>query len=162
MQKEHEQAAQAILNEISASKSGSSGTSTPTVISSGNGKLGLPCYAGATVTSEFGSRILRGQPNYHTGIDFAVSTGTPVLAAADGVVLASGWRGSYGNCVTIDHGDMVTLYAHNSALNVTAGQKVVRGQQIAAAGSTGNSTGPHIHFSVIINGQYVNPRPYLW
>lgn len=161
MQKEHEQAAQAILNEINASKSGSSG-STATVVSSGSGKLGLPCYEGAHVTSEFGSRILRGQPNYHTGIDFAVSTGTPVLAAADGVVLASGWRGSYGNCVTIDHGDMVTLYAHNSALNVTAGQRVVRGQQIAAAGSTGNSTGPHIHFSVIINGQYVNPRPYLW
>lgn len=105
---------------------------------------------------------MRGKQNYHTGIDFAVPTGTAVRAAEDGVVLASGWRGSYGYCVTIDHGNLVTLYAHNSALNVSAGQKVVRGQQIAAAGSTGNSTGPHIHFSVIVGGQYVNPRPYLW
>ena len=173
LQKEHEAAAQSILDEINRQKAaaaaaaanankGSSSGNSGKVVSSGNGTLGLPCYAGAPVTSEFGSRILRGQQNYHTGIDFGVSTGTPVLAAEDGVVLSSGWRGSYGYCVTIDHGNLVTLYAHNSALNVSAGQKVVRGQQIAAAGSTGNSTGPHIHFSVIVNGQYVNPRPYLW
>lgn len=168
MQKEHEQAAKDILAEIEAQKraaannSSNKSGSSATVVSSGSGSLGLPCYSGAPVTSEFGHRILRGKSNYHTGIDFGVPTGTAVLAAEDGVVLASGWRGSYGNCVTIDHGNMVTLYAHNSALHVSAGEKVVRGQKIASAGSTGNSTGPHIHFSVIINGQYVNPRPYLW
>lgn len=166
MQKEHEQEAKNILAEIErqkkASSSSGSSPSTNPVTPSGSGSLGLPCYEGAPVTSEYGYRILRGQNNYHTGIDFGVPMGTAVLAAEDGVVLASGWRGSYGNCVTIDHGNMVTLYAHNSALHVTAGQSVVRGQKIASAGSTGNSTGPHIHFSVIINGQYVNPRPYLW
>ncbi len=163
MQKEHEKAAANILAEIAAAqKKNSSSSNSGKIVSAGNGSLGLPCYAGAPVTSEFGYRILRGKQNYHTGIDFAVPTGTAVRAAGDGVVLASGWRGSYGYCVTIDHGNMVTLYAHNSALNVSAGQKVVKGQQIAAAGSTGNSTGPHIHFSVIIDGQYVNPRPYLW
>lgn len=169
MQKEHEQEAANILAEINAQKraaaaaaSVSSNSSSGKVVSAGNGALGLPCYAGAPITSEFGYRTLRGSKNYHTGIDFGVPTGTAVRAAADGVVLAAGWRGSYGNCVTIDHGNLVTLYAHNSALNVSAGQKVVKGQQIAASGNTGNSTGPHIHFSVIVNGQYVNPRPYLW
>lgn len=168
LQKQHEQEAQNILNEIAAQKkaaaqssSNSSSGSSSTVVSSGSGKLGLPCVGG-TITSEFGYRTLRGKQNYHTGIDFAVPSNTAVLASADGVVLSAGWRGSYGNCVTIDHGDMVTLYAHNNSLTVSVGQKVVRGQKIANSGSTGNSTGPHVHLSVIINGQYVNPRPYLW
>lgn len=165
LQKQHEQEAQNILKEIEmqkkASSNNNSSSNSSSVTVSGTGKLGLPC-TGGTVTSEFGYRTLRGKQNYHTGIDFAVPTNTPVLASADGVVLSSGWRGSYGYCVTIDHGNMVTLYAHNSSLVVSAGQKVVRGQKIANSGSTGNSTGPHIHLSVIINGQYVNPRPYLW
>lgn len=166
IQKQHEQEAKNILNEIAAQKAAAakknaSKNNSSTVISSGTGSLGLPC-SGGTITSEFGYRTLRGRQNYHTGIDFAVPSGSSVLACADGVVLSSGWRGSYGYCVTIDHGNLVTLYAHNSSLLVSAGQKVVRGQKIANSGSTGNSTGPHVHLSVIVNGQYVNPRPYLW
>ena len=86
-----------------------------------------------------------------------------IVASKSGTVIYSGWMGGYGNTVMIDHGGgYVTLYAHNHSLSVYQGQYVKQGQQIAIMGSTGNSTGPHIHFSVIINGQYVNPRPYLW
>lgn len=130
----------------------------------GGGKLGWPSTSRGTITSEFGMRIFRGVPNNHTGIDIAVPMGTPVLAAEDGVVTGSGWRNSYGNCVTITHGTLSTLYAHNSALVVSVGQKVKKGDLIAYAGSTGNSTGPHIHFGVIDNntGRYLNPRPYIF
>ncbi len=151
----------AILREIQAATS-KSGTA---VSSYSGGQLGWPSTLRGTITSEFGSRTLRGKPDNHTGIDIAVPMGTPVLACEDGVVISSGWRnGGYGNCVTINHGSITTLYAHNSVLQVSAGQKVTRGQQIALAGSTGNSTGPHIHLGVIDNntGKYVNPRPYIF
>lgn len=151
-----------ILKEIQAQ----TGTQQPTPSTSySGGKLGWPSTLRGTITSEYGSRTLRGKPDNHTGIDIAVPLGTPVLAAEDGVVLSSGWRnGGYGYCVTISHGSITTLYAHNSVLQVSAGQTVKRGQQIALAGSTGNSTGPHIHFGVIINstGKYTNPRPYIF
>ncbi len=129
------------------------------------GQLGWPSTQRGTITSEFGARTLRGKPDNHTGIDIAVPTGTPVLAAEDGVVLVSGWsKSGYGNYVTINHGSITTLYAHNSVLLVHAGQKVSKGEKIALAGSTGNSTGPHIHFGVIDNstGKYTNPRPYIF
>ena len=83
-------------------------------------------------------------------------------AAADGTVRMAGWNGGYGNCVVIDHGGgRATLYGHNSSLLVSAGQRVTKGQVIAKIGSTGTSTGNHCHFEVLINGQAVNPRPYL-
>ncbi len=152
---------EAILREIRAATQGkNTATSTYT-----GGQLGWPSTLRGTITSEFGARTLRGKPDNHTGIDIAVPMGTPVLACEDGVVLSSGWRnGGYGNCITISHGSITTLYAHNSVLQVSAGQTVKRGQQIALAGSTGNSTGPHIHLGVINNstGKYENPRPYIF
>ncbi len=150
-----------ILKEIQAAN----GTTPNVTAAYSGGQLGWPSTLRGTITSEYGPRTLRGRPDNHTGIDIAVPMGTPVLAAEDGVVLSSGWRnGGYGNCVTISHGSITTLYAHNSVLQVSAGQTVKRGQQIALAGSTGNSTGPHIHFGVIINstGKYTNPRPYIF
>jgi murein DD-endopeptidase MepM/ murein hydrolase activator NlpD len=128
----------------------------------GSGKLSWPCKG--SVTSEYGYRI---RPNYgtkqlHGGIDIGVPTGTPIHAAEDGVVSFAGAKGSYGNAVILDHGGgITTLYAHNSRLAVKAGDTVKRGDTIAYAGSTGNSTGPHCHFEVRINGVAKNPRSYL-
>jgi murein DD-endopeptidase MepM/ murein hydrolase activator NlpD len=132
----------------------------------GNGRLGWPCSG--RITSEYGYRT---RPNYgytqlHSGIDIAVPTGTPIRAAESGVVYSAGWKGSYGNCVIIDHGNMegksiTTLYGHNSSLAVSVGQSVTRGQVIAYAGSTGNSTGPHCHFEVRVTGVAQNPRGWL-
>lgn len=109
-------------------------------------------------TSSYGYRS-RG---FHTGVDFAGVKGSPVVAADGGIVIQSGWNGSYGNCVMIDHGNgMVTLYAHNSAVKVKQGQRVAQGETIALLGSTGNSTGPHCHWELRINGKTVNPLNYV-
>ena len=117
------------------------------------------------VTSEFGYRSdpFTGQTRGHTGIDIAVPTGTPVRAALPGVVTTAAYNaGGYGYYVMVDHGNgMVTLYAHNSKLLVQAGDAVEAGDILSLSGSTGRSTGPHLHFEVRINGQRVNPRSYL-
>ena len=117
------------------------------------------------VTSEFGYRSdpFTGQTRGHTGIDIAVPTGTPVRAALPGVVTTAAYNaGGYGYYVMVDHGNgMVTLYAHNSKLLVQAGDTVEAGDILSLSGSTGRSTGPHLHFEVRINGQRVNPRSYL-
>lgn len=122
------------------------------------GKM-IPPVAGR-VTSGFGYRmhpILR-RPKLHNGIDFGAPWGTPVVAAAKGVVRSSGWRGGYGLVVLIDHGGGTsTMYCHLSRSKVKAGQEVAMGEQIAAVGSTGFSTGPHLHFEVRQNGTPVNP-----
>jgi len=98
----------------------------------------------------------------HTGIDIPAPTGTPITAAAAGTVIYSDWLGGYGKVIMLDHGGgIVTLYAHNSALIVSEGQTVARGATVAKAGSTGNSTGPHLHFEVRKNGSYVDPIPWL-
>jgi murein DD-endopeptidase MepM/ murein hydrolase activator NlpD len=98
----------------------------------------------------------------HYGVDFSTSTGTPIKAADGGTVTLSGWYYGYGYTVIIDHGSGVkTLYGHCSALYVSVGEKVYQGQTIAAVGNTGNSTGPHCHFEIIINGTNVNPENYL-
>lgn len=129
----------------------------------GNGSMIWP--ASGTITSEFNPNRLH--PIFktvraHRGIDIGVPTGTPVYAAASGTVIKSLYNGSYGYYVAIDHGGgIVTLYAHNSQLLVSAGQTVTQGQTIAKAGSTGNSTGPHVHFEVQVNGSVVNPRNYF-
>lgn len=101
--------------------------------------------------------------DFHPGIDIANDMGTPIVATADGVVAEAGWNsGGYGNMVDIDHGNgIMTRYAHASQVVVTAGQYVRRGQLIAYMGSTGFSTGPHVHYEVRINGQAVNPVSYL-
>ena len=116
------------------------------------------------ITSPFGWRLhpVTQTMRNHTGIDIAVGAGTPVKAADSGVVLESGWLGGYGKAVIIDHGGgIATLYAHNSDLLVTAGQAVVKGQIISHAGSTGVSTGPHVHFEVRVQGTPVDPGNYL-
>ena len=114
---------------------------------------------GGTITANYG-RYSSGKP--HTGVDFANPTGTLVVAADGGTVVTAGWSGSYGWCVVIDHGNgLRTRYAHNSALLVKVGQKVAKGEAISRVGSTGNSTGPHLHFEVIKNGAFQNPWNYI-
>lgn len=112
-----------------------------------------------TITSRYGRR----SSGIHKGLDIATSTGTSIGAAAGGTVTFSGWSGSYGNFVIIDHGNGIqTAYAHCSALYVSAGQYVNQGQSIAAVGSTGNSTGPHLHLEVRVNGVCQNPQNYVY
>ena len=116
------------------------------------------------ITSGFGTRTdpIKGGVGHHMGIDFDANTGDPVLSAAGGVVSFSGIKSGYGNVVEVDHGNgYSTLYGHNSRLIVRAGDIVRSGQQLARAGSTGRSTGPHVHFEVHVNGRPVNPRKFL-
>ncbi len=114
--------------------------------------------AHGVLTSSFGWRWGR----MHEGIDIAVGNGTPVVSAAAGTVIVAGWLGGYGNLVVVDHGNGVsTAYAHNTGVAVGVGQSVAQGQLIAYSGNTGNSTGPHIHFEVRINGSAVDPLGYL-
>jgi len=117
-----------------------------------------------SVTSGFGYRVhpIYGTRRLHQGLDISGGSGTPIAAAKSGTVLSAGWRGGYGNAVVISHGDGVTtLYAHQSSMNVSSGAQVNRGDIIGWVGSTGASTGPHLHFEVRINGSAVDPRPYL-
>jgi murein DD-endopeptidase MepM/ murein hydrolase activator NlpD len=117
--------------------------------------------ARGVVSSPYGLRW--NGSDFHPGIDIANDMGTPILATADGVVRVAGWNdGGYGNMVDIDHGNgIMTRYGHAMQVAVTAGQYVHRGQVIAYMGSTGFSTGPHVHYEVRINGQAVNPAAYL-
>ncbi|MCM3701111.1 murein hydrolase activator EnvC [Paenibacillus macerans] len=129
------------------------------------GEFGLPVN-GARISSGYGTRIhpITGVKKKHTGVDFAAPQGTDIHAAEDGVVIVAEWWSGYGNAVIIDHGDNVwTLYGHirNGGIKVETGQKVKKGEKIAEVGSTGNSTGPHCHFEVRINGNPVDPMPYL-
>ena len=128
------------------------------------GELSWPTVS-RWITSYYGPRpdpFGSGTYGWHSGIDIAVSTGTPIYAANSGRVYLSSWYGGYGEAVIIDHGGgMMTLYGHNSERWVSEGEWVSQGQQVAAAGSTGNSTGPHLHFEVRINGATRNPLEYL-
>lgn len=135
--------------------------------SSGNyvgGVLQWPVPGYNRISSPFGNRIhpILKTPKLHTGIDIAVPAGKDVVAAGNGRVVTSGNLGGYGKTIIIDHGGgIMTLYAHNSRLLVGQGTNVVKGQKIALVGSTGMSTGPHVHFEVRKNGQYVDPIPYV-
>lgn len=112
----------------------------------------------AVVSSNYGYR----RSGFHTGVDFALAHGSPVYASDGGTVSFSGWKGGYGYLVIINHGNgMQTYYAHNSKLLVKRGQKVGKGEQIAKIGSTGNSSGPHCHFEIRVNGRHVNPWRYI-
>jgi murein DD-endopeptidase MepM/ murein hydrolase activator NlpD len=117
-----------------------------------------------TITSPFGwrSNPFGGGPEFHQGLDIAAPTGTTVTAAAGGTVIMAQWYGGYGNYILIDHGGgYSTGYGHLSAIYVSTGQSVQRGQAIGAVGSTGQSTGPHLHFEVRIAGKPVDPAPRL-
>jgi murein DD-endopeptidase MepM/ murein hydrolase activator NlpD len=128
----------------------------------GTGRFIFP--ANAHISSGFGNRIhpILGYSRFHGGVDFAAPQGSTIRAADSGQVIFSGWYGGYGQAVIIDHGGgITTLYAHASRLFVQEGQMVQQGQSIAAVGSTGLSTGPHLHFEVRQNGNPVNPMGYL-
>ena len=128
------------------------------------GVLQWPVPGYTRINSPFGTRIhpILNVPKLHTGIDISVPAGKDVVAAGNGKVVTAGNLGGYGKTVIIDHGGgIMTLYAHNSKLLVSAGSNVVKGQKIALVGSTGMSTGPHVHFEVRKNGQYVDPIPYV-
>lgn len=128
------------------------------------GQFAWPSDSSWTITSYYGGRMHPTLKVYktHTGMDIGAAYGTNVLAANDGKVIVAQWNNAYGNYVVIDHGGgYTTLYAHNSKLNVSVGQSVTRGQVIAKVGSTGFSTGPHLHFEIMINGSTVDPLPYV-
>ena len=160
-EKEQEKAAKELQAQIEAA----SKTATQKAVKyTGNGKFGFPLASYTRISSTYGYRIhpITGTKKLHTGTDYAAPFGTAILAAEDGVVLTAGWNSGYGYCVTVNHGGgYVTLYGHCSSLLVSAGQTVKKGQTIAKVGSTGNSTGNHLHFEVRINGNPVNPSGYL-
>ncbi len=115
---------------------------------------------GGVVSSRYG--VYRGGGSYHTGLDIALPTGSTIVASDGGVVTYAGWNGGYGYLVTVTHANgYETRYAHCSQILVKVGQQVGKGEPIAKVGSTGNSTGPHIHFEIRINGNTVNPAPYI-
>ncbi len=154
------QAAQQAANNGAASGGGGSYTepdSTPVV--SGNGQFTNPC-PGGYVSSTFGYRDF--DASFHKGLDLAAAEGTPTYAAAGGTVITAGWSNSAGNWVVINHGNgLTTKYMHHSALCVSEGQVVVKGQQIGYVGDTGDSFGAHLHFQVEVNGTAVDPQGYL-
>lgn len=124
----------------------------------------LPPIHDGWFSSNFGYRIdpFSGQKTYHEGIDFPALVGTPILAAASGKVIHAEWHREYGKMIDIDHGNgLVSRYAHASALDVHEGDLVVRGQPIGLVGTTGRSTGPHLHFEVRLNGAPQNPVRFL-
>ena len=129
------------------------------------GMFTWPAPSYTRISDDYGEREIHpvlGVKKFHYGVDMAAPGGSPILAAYDGTVVAATYNSSMGNYVMIDHGDnLFTVYMHASALYVTKGTEVVKGQKIAAVGTTGNSTGNHLHFSVRLNGNYVNPWGYL-
>ena len=156
------QAARAAAAAAAAAAQSSGGQGASDNWVQGTGQLGWP--VSGEITSPYGYRVhpIWGTTIYHSGIDIGVDEGTPVHAADGGVVVWSGWMGGYGYAVVIDHGNgLSTLYGHNSELAVDEGQSVAKGQVISYAGSTGNSTGPHVHFEVRVNGDPVDPMGYL-
>ena len=130
----------------------------------GNGTFTHPCPGYNYISSEFGYREqpIAGASTNHKGMDFAAPAGTPIYAAASGTVTSASYSGNAGNMIVINHGNgLQTYYMHCNSMYVRAGQTVSKGQNIGAVGSTGNSSGPHLHFQVMQNGTPVNPRNYL-
>lgn len=128
------------------------------------GQFKWPVASYTRISSDYGMRMhpTLGVERFHNGIDLASPTGTAIFAAYDGKVVAASYSGSMGNYIMIDHGDnLYTIYMHASKLYVQTGDIVVRGETIAAVGATGRTTGPHLHFSVRLNGEYVSPWNYL-
>lgn len=153
---EEEKLKNSVVPELSKS-------TTPTVKYTG-GKFCWPAPSYTRISSPYGYRIhpIYKTKKFHSGVDMAAPGGTNILAAEGGTVIRATWNGGYGNCVIIDHGNGVsTLYGHAKKLLVTKGQKVTRGQVIALVGTTGNSTGNHLHFEVLLNGKTTDPMAYL-
>ena len=153
-----------VASNKSTKKTSTGSVNTATSISGGKVSLGISLVkpVSGTISSRFGARS-RVRSSAHTGLDIATSTGTPVVAAASGTVTFSGWKVSYGYLMVITHSNGVqTYYGHCSKLYYSAGQTVSKGQKIAAVGNTGNSTGPHLHFEIRVNGVAYNPQNYLY
>ena len=158
-----------MIDELQADADAMTGTIQSSGSSSSNstyigGQLAWPTPSTSYITSKFGYRIhpIYGYRKFHTGIDIGAGSGSRIVAANSGTVILSGWNGGYGKCIVVDHGGgITTLYAHCSSLLVGRGAQVSRGQTIAKVGSTGNSTGPHLHFEVRVNGVYKNPLNYV-
>ncbi len=151
-------------NNNSNNKSSYGTVNTATNISSTKVSLGVSLIKPVTgiISSRFGARSSI-RSSAHTGLDIATAKGTPIAAAASGTVTFSGWKGSYGYLTVITHSNGVqTYYGHCSKLYVSVGQTVSQGETIASVGSTGNSTGPHLHFEIRVNGIAYNPQSYLY
>lgn len=147
-------------NDIDSSSS-SKPVTTQQVFS---GPFCMPAPSYTRVSDDYGNRIhpILGVKQFHNGIDFAAPGGSPILAAQSGTVIAAAYSSTMGNYIMINHGGgVITIYMHASALYVSAGQTVTKGQKIATVGRTGRSTGNHLHFSVRVNGSYVSPWSYL-
>ena len=165
------EAAEKLIAQLSRQEAGKAGTNsvyTPDGkvydTSKYAGRFMWPVSTGGVITDEFGYRDAptAGASTYHQGLDIGCDYGTDIVAAEDGTVILSSYNGGGGNMVMISHYDGIcTVYMHNSQLCVNVGEKVVKGQVIAKAGSTGVSTGPHCHFGVSIDGTYVNPHDFL-
>lgn len=128
------------------------------------GKYVWPCPSYSRISSGYGNRVhpIYGTVKFHDGVDLASASGTPILAFAPGTVTVSGLNGGYGNYISINHGGgLMSFYGHCSKLYVSKGAKVTAGQKIAAVGTTGNSTGCHLHFGMHLNGSSVNPLNYV-
>jgi murein DD-endopeptidase MepM/ murein hydrolase activator NlpD len=167
--KQLQQELDSIFDEINNGNNGG-GNNSGGENSGGNGIPGDPSSETflrpgyGVVTDEYGPRTnpVTGEAGFHTGVDLGDPSGAPVAASKSGVVAYSGWISGYGETVIIDHGNGVqTLYGHNSQRLVSVGQTVARGETIAYVGSTGMSTGPHIHWEIRINGQHTNPMQYV-
>lgn len=152
-----------LKNQMASQPKGGRRTNTYYAPTYTGGRMGWPC-AVTSITSYYGYRIhpIFGTRRLHTGMDVGADQGTQIYAAANGTVVEAGWAGGYGKAIIINHGGSIaTLYGHTSVLYVYPGQRVKRGQLIAGVGSTGNSTGPHLHFEVRVNGNPVDPLPYF-
>ena len=153
--------------ELVGTSVGTSPTAPPSGGSSGSGSTSSTGFirpVGGYISSPYGYRVhpISGVSKLHGGIDFAVGSGTPIKAIASGVVKTAGWHNAFGNMVIVDHQNGFTsLYAHASSLNVRAGQTISQGQVVSFVGSTGYSTGPHLHLEMTYNGSRVNPGNYI-
>ncbi len=158
---EAQRAAEAAAAAAAAAAAGGGGGSGS---ANASGSFLWPVASYVYVSSRFGLRIhpITGQKKTHTGIDIASNQGTAVYASDGGTVTLAGWNGGYGNCIMIDHGNgYVTLYGHLSSISVSKGQSVTQGATIGAVGSTGNSTGPHLHFEVLKDGTRIDPEQFF-
>jgi len=154
-----------VVKKVTVAKKSSGSVNTSMKLGSGKASLGgiiLIKPTSGVITSRFGSRSSI-RSSAHTGLDIGAPTGTTIKAAASGTVTFVGYKGSYGNLVVISHGNGVqTYYAHCNTLCVSNGAYVTQGQKIATVGNTGNSTGPHLHLEVRVNGVAYNPQNYVY
>ncbi len=157
-------AAAAAAAAAAGAANGGNGAGVSSGATTGTASFVWPVASYVYISSRFGLRVhpITGQTKSHTGMDIASNHGTSVYAADGGTVTLAGWNGGYGNCIMIDHGNgYVTLYGHLSGYAVSEGQAVSQGSVIGYVGSTGNSTGPHLHFEVLQNGSRIDPEQFF-